>query len=300
MEQLQQLISHQPNIFVILAIDLVIAVLLLCAMRFASGVWAGVSTTDELAEKDNFAFGISLAGSLFALAIVLTGAITGEAGTTYQQEIIGMSIYGVVGLILIKLGRIIHDKFALSGLDKSHQIEQGNVSVAIIDAAAVIATALIIRAILLWANDLDLNTGIAIVSGFIIAQTLLVLVTRLRESSYRKGNQGARFQDAIIGGQIALAIRHAGFLIATGFTLTAASNFLIYSPTAYVENVLGWFIFGILMIALLYILVPLVKRLVLSRIDLTAEVDHQHNIGVAALEFVISISVSLILMALMS
>lgn len=300
MEQLQQLFSHQPNIFIILAIDLVIAVLLLCAMRFISGLWAGVSTTEELATKDNFAFGISLAGSLLALAIVLTGAITGEAGATYEQELIGMSIYGVVGLILIKLGRIIHDKFALSGLDKAVEIGQGNVSVAIIDSAAVIATALIIRAILLWAHDLDINTGIAIVSGFVIAQTLLVMVTRLRESAYRKGNQGARFQDAIINGQIALAIRHAGFVIATGFALTAASNFLVYSPTAYVENVLGWFIFGILMIVLLYVLVPLVKALVLSRIDLTTEVDHQHNIGVASLEFVISISVSLILMALMS
>lgn len=300
MEQLQQLLSHEPNIFGILAIDLIIAVLLLTAMRFISGYWAGIDTTDELAEKDNFAFGISLAGSLLALAIVLTGAITGEAGTSYLQELIGMSIYGAVGLVLIKLGRIVHDKFALSGLDKGTQIKDGNVSVAIIDAAAVIATALIIRAILLWANDLNLNTGIAIVSGFVISQTLLILVTRLREAAYRKGNQGAQFQDAIAGGQIALAIRHAGFLIATGFALTAASNFLIYVPTAYVENILGWFIFGIIMIALLYVLVPLVKKIVLSRIDLTAEVDHQHNIGVAALEFVVSISVSLILMALMS
>jgi len=300
MEQLQQLFSHQPNIFVLLAIDLVIAVILLCAMRLISGLWAGVNTTYELSEKDNFAFGISLAGGLFALAIVLTGAITGEAGTSYVEEIIGMSIYGVSGLILIKLGRIIHDKFALNGLDKAEQISQGNISVAIIDAAALIATALIIRATLLWVSDLNLNTAIAVVSGFVISQTLLIIVTRLRESAYRRANQGAQFQDAIKGGQMALAIRHAGFLIATGFALTAASNFLIYSPTAYVENILGWLGFGIIMIALLFVLVPLVKRLVLSRIDLTAEVDHQHNIGVAALEFVISVSVSLILMALMS
>jgi len=300
MEQLQQLISHQPNIFVLLAIDLVIAVILLCAMRLISGFWAGVNTTYELSEKDNFAFGISLAGGLFALAIVLTGAITGEAGTSYVEEIIGMSIYGVSGLILIKLGRIIHDKFALNGLDKSEQISQGNISVAIIDAAALIATALIIRATLLWVSDLNLNTAIAVVSGFVISQTLLIIVTRLRESAYRRANQGAQFQDAIQGGQMALAIRHAGFLIATGFALTAASNFLIYSPTGYIENILGWLGFGIIMIALLFVLVPLVKRLVLSRIDLTAEVDHQHNIGVAALEFVISVSVSLILMALMS
>ncbi|MGB0835493.1 MAG: DUF350 domain-containing protein [Psychrobium sp.] len=300
MEQLQLLINHEPNLLVILAIDLTIAIVLLYAMRFISGLWAGVDTTDELASKDNFAFGISLAGSLLALAIVLTGAITGEAGTSFAQEAIGMTIYGVFGLILIKLGRIAHDKFALSGLDKVAHIKEGNVSVAIIDAAALVATALIIRATLLWAHDLTVDTFIAIFSGFIIAQALLIAVTRLRESAYRKNNQGSQFQDAIAGGQIALSIRHSGFLIATGFTLTAASNFLEYVPQAYVENALGWLLFGVVMVALLYVLVPLVKKLVLSRINLTEEVDHQHNIGVASLEFVISIAVALILMALMS
>lgn len=300
MEQLQLLINHQPNLLVILAIDLTIAIILLYTMRFISGLWAGVDTTSELASKDNFAFGISLAGSLLALAIVLTGAITGEAGTSFAQEAIGMTIYGVIGLILIKLGRIAHDKFALSGLDKAAHIKEGNISVAIIDAAALVATALIIRATLLWASDLNIDTLIAIISGFVISQSLLVTVTKLREAAYRKHNQGSQFQDAIAGGQIALAIRHAGFLIATGFALTAASNFLIYVPKGYVENAIGWLVFGAVMVALLYVLVPLVKKLVLSGINLTEEVDHQHNIGVAALEFVISIAVALILMALMS
>jgi len=300
MEQLQLLMNHQPNLLVILAIDLTIAIILLSAMRFISGLWAGVNTTDELASKDNFAFGISLAGSLLALAIVLTGAITGEAGSTYAEEAIGMTLYGVVGLVLIKIGRIAHDKLALSGLDKIQQIKDGNISVAIIDAAALIATALIIRANLLWASDLNINTLIAVISGFVISQSFLIIVTRIREAAYRKNNQGSQFQDAIIGGQIALAIRHAGFLIATGFALTAASNFLEYLPQAYVENALGWVIFGLVMVSLLYVLILLVKKIVLSRINLTEEVDHQQNIGVASLEFVISLAVALVLMALMS
>ncbi|MDP2562248.1 DUF350 domain-containing protein [Psychrobium sp. 1_MG-2023] len=300
MEQLQQFINHQPHLLGILAIDIVIAIVLLLAMRFISGLWAGVDTTNELAQKDNFAFGISLAGSLLALAIVMTGAISGESGVTFAQEAIGMTIYGTIGLLLIKIGRIAHDKWALPGIDKAVHIEQGNIGVAIIDAAAVIATALIIRATLLWAHDLDLNTFIAIITGFIISQGLLVLMTRLRERAYKKANQGALFQEAIAAGQTALAIRHAGFLIATGFTLTGASNFLEYHPNAYVENALGWVLFGVAMMSLLYVLVPIVKRLVLSRINLTEEVDHQHNIGVAALEFVISLCVALILMALMA
>ncbi|NRA54957.1 MAG: DUF350 domain-containing protein [Gammaproteobacteria bacterium] len=300
MEQLQQLIAQHTEMAGFLAIDLTIAIILLCAMRFFSGLWAGVDTTHELSTKDNFAFGVSLAGSLLALAIVLTGAITGESATSFIDEAIGMSIYGVVGLVLIKAGRLIHDKWALPGLDKIDEIEKGNMSVAIVDAAALISTALIIRANLVWASGLNFNTLIAILSGFVISQGLLVIVTRLRERAYRKRNQGACFQNALIEGQVALAIRHAGFLIAIGFALTAASNFLIYQPTAYITNILGWLTYGSVMVALLYGLVPLVKRIVLARINLTEEVDLQHNIGVATLEFVLSIAIALILMALMA
>ena len=300
MEQLQQLITQHSEMAGFLVIDLVIAIILLCAMRFISGLWAGVNTTEELATKDNFAFGVSLSGSLLALAIVLTGAITGESAVSFTQEAIGMSIYGVLGLVLIKAGRIIHDKWALPGLNKAAEIEKGNMSVAIVDAAALVTTALIIRATLIWAHGLNVNTLIAILSGFAISQALLVVITRLRERAYRKDNQGACFQPALIDGQVALAIRHAGFLIAMGFTLTGASNFLDYPPTAYVTNILGWLTYGSLMVTLLYILVPLIKKIVLSRINLTEEVDFQHNIGVATLEFVLSIAVALILMSLMA
>lgn len=300
MEQIQQLMTQHTDMAGFLVIDLTIAIILLCAMRLISGLWAGVSTTHELATKDNFAFGISLSGGLLALAIVLTGAITGESATSFVDEAIGMSIYGVLGLILIKAGRIIHDRWALPGLDKAAEIEKGNMSVAIVDAAALIATALIIRATLVWAHGLNINTLIAILSGFAISQILLVIITRLRERAYSKNNQGASFQAALIQGQVALAIRHAGFLIAMGFTLTAASNFLTYQPTAYMANLLGWLTYGSMMVALLYALVPIVKKIVLSRINLTEEVDLQHNIGVATLELVLTIAIALILMALMA
>lgn len=300
MDLLNNLMTFEPHLISYLLIDLAIAIALLCAMRFAAGLWAGVDTTQELAVKDNFAFGISLAGSLLALGIVLTGAITGEAGENLAEEAIGMTLYGVIGLILIKAGRYVHDKWALPDLDKHAEIEKGNISVAIVDAAAVIATALIIRATLLWAHGLDLYTLIAIISGFAISQGLLVIVTRLRENAYSRANQGAEFQEALIQGQVALAIRHAGFLIGTGLALTAASYFLVYQPEAYISNLLGWLIYGVAMVCLLYLLLPLVKKLVLMRINLTQEVDQQHNIGVASIEMVLSIAIALVMTALMA
>ena len=46
----------------IVALDLVVAVAAICALRYASGVLFSVDSRDELAEKDNLAFGLALAG----------------------------------------------------------------------------------------------------------------------------------------------------------------------------------------------------------------------------------------------
>ena len=107
------------ELLIFLAIDITIAIILLCAMRFISGLSAKVNSTDELAKEDNFAFGVSVAGSVAALGIVLTGAITGENAESYLMEIVGMASYGILGLILIKVGRVFHDRFALNQIDKT-------------------------------------------------------------------------------------------------------------------------------------------------------------------------------------
>ena len=101
------------------------------------------------------------------------------------MEAIGMLAYGIYGLVLIKVGRIIQDKIALQHLKKTELIKEQNLTIGIIDAAGAVATAIIIRAVLLWVDGLDISTFIAITSGFIVAQAVLVLVTRIREKEIR-------------------------------------------------------------------------------------------------------------------
>jgi len=300
MNTLIELVGINQNLLAILAIDISIAILLLGAMRFLSGISAKVNSTEELAKQDNFAFGISVAGSILALGIVLTGAITGEAASSYAMEAIGMLAYGGYGLILIKVGRIIHDKVALQRLDKTALIIEKNLTIGIIDAAGAIATAIIIRAVLLWVDGLDISTFIAITSGFFVAQLVLVIVTRLREKQYAKNNQEDCLQEALTNGQLALAIRYSGQVISTALAVTAASHFLIYSPETLVVNLLGWLVFGVIMTLLVALLTALAKRIVLWGIDLVEEVDQQHNVGVASIEMATSIAIALILSALMA
>jgi len=295
-----EITALNQELLIFLAIDVSIAIVLLGAMRFISGITAKVNSTDELAKEDNFAFGISVAGSVAALGIVLTGAITGEAAPSYLMEAVGMTVYGLLGLILIKVGRVIHDKLALNQLNKNELIKERNITVGIVDAAGAIATAIIVRAVLLWVDGLTIDTVIAIVSGFVVSQAMLVFVTRLKESQYSKNNQEDSMQEAFANGQIALAIRYAGQVISTALTVTAASHFLIYSPETLVFNLLGWFVFSVVMTILVSLLTTLAKRIVLWGINLVEEVDQQHNIGVASIEMATSISIALILSALMA
>lgn len=292
--------AFNQDLVIFLTIDLIIAVVLLSAMRFISGLSAQVNTTDELSKQDNFAFGISLAGSIAALGIVLTGAIYGETANTYAMEAIGMLSYGLFGLLLIKIGRFIHDKVALHHLNKTELIKQQNLTVGIVDAAGAIATAIIIRAVLIWAHGLTLNTFIAIAAGFVVSQAMLVLVTRLKERNYSRNNQGDSLQHAFEQGQIALAIRYAGQVISTALAVTAASYFFVYSPETLLENLIAWLVFGLLMTLLVAILTTIAKRIVLIGINLIEEVDQQDNIGVASIEMAISISIALIMTALMA
>jgi hypothetical protein len=300
MNQLLQVTAFNPNLVSYLAVDLAIAIALLGAMRFISGLSANVNSTEELAQKDNFAFGISVAGSIAALGIVLTGAITGETAQSLTTEAIGMTIYGVFGLILIKIGRVIHDRFALNQINKTELILQRNLSVGVIDAAGAIATAIIIRAVLMWVHGLELATFLAIISGFIVSQAMLVLVTRIRERQYAKNNQNDSLQQALSLGQLALAIRYAGQVISTALAVTAASHFLTYSPETLLMNLVGWLLFSMLMTLLVALLTSFAKRIVLWGINLVEEVDQQHNVGVASIEMATSIAIGLMLTALMA
>lgn len=295
-----ELVGVNQELLIYLAIDITIAIVLLGTMRFLLGLTSQVNSTEELAQKDNFAFGVSVAGSILALGIVLTGAITGENAPSYMMEVVGMLAYGVYGLILIKVGRVIQDKVALQHLNKTELIKEKNLTIGIVDAAGAIATAIIIRAVLLWVNGLDISTFIAITSGFVVAQAVLVLVTRIRENRYAKNNQEDCLQEALSEGQLALAIRYSGQVISTALAVTAASHFIVYSPDTLVVNLLGWLIFGIIMTLLVSILTTIAKRIVLWGINLVEEVDQQHNIGVASIEMATSISIALILTALMA
>jgi hypothetical protein len=277
MEAVLNLVPISSDLWSHLAIDLAIVIVLLSATKWISGKISSVDSNEELCKRDNFAFGISVAGRMFALSIVLSGAV-----------------------ILVKAGRFLNDKIILDQLDKDFHIKDRNVSIAVVDASSAIATAIIVRSVILWVEGVNLNSFIAIMTGFLVTQTVLLAMTRVYEFKFSSSNQGISLQKTLTRGQLALAIQHSGNILSTAIAVASAANLVQYLPNAYVSNLVGWLVAALALTIALQVILTFVKFVILSGVDLVREVDLQHNLGVACIEFSLSVGLALIISGLLS
>ncbi len=98
-EILSDFINLDPNLALYYKVDLIISVAILSAMRFLAGMVANVSATHEISQKDNKAFGVSLARPMVAVSIMLMGVVSGDAGFSLANEAQSMLTFGGVGSI---------------------------------------------------------------------------------------------------------------------------------------------------------------------------------------------------------
>ena len=300
METLVKLVPLARDLWVYVAIDVALALLLLLVKKWLSRSRAKVSVSDELGVKDNFAFGISVAGGMLSLCLVLSSVVGRHVGQGYEQAAIGMVIFGTIGILLVKVGRFAHDKIVLDAVDTQHKISDRNVSIALVDASSLVSSAIILRSIMIWVDGSDVNAMIAIITGFLVVLTILLIMTRIYEMRYAMQNQNHSFQSALDTGQLALAVQHAGNLLGTAIVVSSAGALLSYSPQGYVSNVTGWLITSVLLSLLLWVLMAFGKRTILNGINYQKEVDEQHNVGVAAVELTLSIGLALIISSVLS
>ncbi|XOV81242.1 MAG: DUF350 domain-containing protein [Aestuariibacter sp.] len=300
MEALINLIPVSDDLWLFLVIDMAIAVFLMTMLRWISGRLMGDKDNQELVKHDNFAFGISVAGRMMALAIVLAVAVSNSISESLLGSVIGTLSYGLLGIFLIKVGRFAHDKFVLHRLDKEFHIRDRNMSIALVDASSSIATALIIQSVMAWAEGFDLNALLAILSGFVVSQAILLAMTRIYERRFAENNRSGSLQASLTKGQMALAVQHSGHLLGTALAVTAAGDLLVYNPVGYVSNLTSWLIVGLALAMILAFLVILARRFILANVDLVQEIDQQHNVGVASIELALSVGIALILTGLIN
>ncbi len=283
----------------VMCLDLVLAVIAISTFRYLQGVFAGVDTTAELSQKDNFAFGISFAGGALALAMIIAGAVGGEPSESIISEGVNVVVYSLIGIVLLKLGMLINDAVIFQRFSLKEAIHNENVSAGVVQAANFLALGIIIQASIRWVETETWEGLISVVLVFIAAQLLLLIVTRLRAQIYMRRHNGNRLQDALKAGNPALAIRYAGHIIAAALGISAASHLITYmAETPWISAAI-WFLASVAIALLITLLSAVARIVILKGIDTVEEVDEQQNIGVAFIEAEIFISIAIILSPLM-
>ena len=230
-------VSADPYYYAALAVDFILLFAMLVLVRTLFGrTSGGVDTTVELSENDNHAFGISLGGATAALAVVFAGVASGDIATNLITEGLYVLGYGVLGVVMLILSLL---TIGFPQIDLKQMISQGNIAAGTLDAGNMIATAIIIFGVFAWSTG-DWLSSIGVVVGmYLVTQLLLVLISRYRVNLFAKRNKGRFFRDAINEGNVALAIRFAGFQIGTALAISTSGNLVVFGSDL-VLSIVSW------------------------------------------------------------
>jgi len=277
-----------------LAIDFAIIVLLFVSLKYIKGWVSNLHANDEITERDNFAFGISFAAGLVALAIVLTGVSSGAFAATLQQEALQMLGYGALAIVLIKLGHFFQDKVALRKVSLHDEIVKGNVTASIIDFGHVVSVAIVIRSALLWVATEGWHGLPIVIAAFVIGSIVLLFVSQYRVMLFKRTNKnGDCLQQAIIDDNLAVGIRYAGYLV------TAATGVAPYAADNINASLLYWAVSAVVSLVAFIILHLVTIKIILSGCDISDEVNRQKNVGVAAISAAVSFAVGITMATLL-
>jgi len=279
-------------------VDFTIALVLLSGMRFLSGMVGNVSATHEISQNDNKAFGVSLAGAMIAVSIMLMGVVSGESGYSLGDEALQVVVFGVLGIALMWVTRFVFDRVSFPGLSIHDQIMQGNMSASIIDACNMIATAIIIKGAMVWVDG-DITVSIAaVVISFLASQIIMALATYYRAKVYAKRHKGKQLHTAIEDNNVALALRFSAYRIGIAIAVSAAFSAVEYDAEYFINVFIIWFAFALMLFVLLTLISIVIRHSVLHRVNIGEEVGEQGNVAVGVIEGSIYVVVALLLSGL--
>jgi uncharacterized membrane protein YjfL (UPF0719 family) len=286
MENITQMIMLSDASLGFYALDFIILLSFMATLKFFANLITDLSLKELLTQQDNFAAGITFAGAIIAVAILMMGVVSGAAGATYLNEITLMIIYGIAALLFMWLTRKIFDQLLLRQLSIHDEIMAENSAVGVVDAFNMIATAIIVRATMTWVDG-STFLGLWVVAGiFIISQLILFLATLYRTIVFKRRHKNAEhsLQNELKKGNIALAIRFSGHRLGVALAITATSGLIIYDPHMLFSSIIAWIIMAIIIFIGQTLLSIILRQILLSGVDVGKEVVEQQNIAIGAIE----------------
>jgi uncharacterized membrane protein YjfL (UPF0719 family) len=279
----------------IILLNMLIVIGLFTALRLFSGTIAHIKASDELLKKDNPAFGISLAATTFAVALLLAGTVYGSPEVDAKHSILGVGIFGLIAIALMAVTRVIFDKITLPAVLLREEIIKGNMAVAIADAGNVLAAAVILHTVLIWVLGFDMGSLMALLAGYVVSQLILTSVTLIKRRAFKIFHKGYDLQEELNKGNIAVALRFAGLKIGTAFAIATAAHVVVYEQYNLPIILVAWFIASVVAVLIWRLLCLVAEHIILWRVDTKSEVLEQRNIAVGALQAVIYISLGMLI-----
>lgn len=288
--------DHYYNHIIIL--NLLIAIALFAGLRLFSGALGHINASKELLSKDNPAFGVSLAGTTVAVAVMLSGTVYGSPELEAMHVIMSVGVFGVIGIILMAVTRIIFDKITLSTISLRDEIVRGNMAVAIADTANVLAAAIIVRTVLIWVTGYTVEAIYAILGGYVVSQIILTATTILKTKVFHVLNKGRKLSMELLNGNRALALRFAGQKIGVAYAIAATAHIVVYEEYELTTILWAWFVASVIAVVIWKALSFVAEKIILWGVNVRDEVLEQKNVAIGALQGAIYIAMGMLVAAL--
>lgn len=289
-------ISHTALLITVCAFLLLL--LALFCLRIFTKIKAKQPLAQELAQRDNFALGISYAGYIFTLTLLVGYLINHTNLLLIQDKPWHSALLFTLMLGFIKLGQAIHRKWILSRFNEEKAILKQNVCAAIVDSGMLLANCIVIMGLFNWASTTGLYSILVIALCFLLLQSIFALDSKIREWLFAKGNQGASLQSNFNLENTSIGIRYAGKTVGLALALYAGLHSAAYHHDKMVENLFTLALHCGLMWLLVNLFAQIITRFALYKVNTSVEVDHQDNIGIAAVEFTAYIATGYLLIQL--
>ena len=262
----------------------VVLVLLVVGKLVYDGLHRRFVLRTELVEKDNLAVALAVAGYYLGLVIVLGGVVSGPASFSLVDDVIGLVIFGLLGIVLLNLSAWINDNVVFSKFDNEKEIvEDRNAGMGAIEGGNYIAVGLI------TAGAMSGEGGVLPGLVFWVSGLVALIVAGLLYDKITSYD----LHDQIEKDNVAVGVAFAGVLIGFGniIRLAGAGDFVTWNESL---TEFGYYtLVGL-------ILLPLVRffadKVLLPGASLSDElVQERPNLGAGVIEAVSYLAASMLI-----
>ena len=238
----------------------------------------------ELLDNGNLAVALAVGGYYVGLAIVLGGVAYGPASFSLLDDVIGLAIFGLLGIGLLNLSAWVNDTVVFSKFDNDREIvEDRNAGLGAVEGGNYVAVGLITAGAM--SGEGGLLPGLA----FWVAGLAALVVAGLlydRITSYD-------LHDQIEKDNVAVGVAFAGVLVGFGNIIRLAGEGDFVSWT---ESLTGFGYYTVVGLVLLPVVRLVADKLLLPGANLSSElVKERPNLAAGVIEAVTYVAASMLI-----